>query len=389
MKPSENRASKLLNEIAQKIGGRDLSYCLKCTTCNTCCPVRAIRKTFNPKQLVSEMLSGRGGTGNYREMVYRCLLCGFCQEACPIGLKVNDLMQAIRDKLVDEGTGPLPQHKFVVRDQEWSTSDSVTLMQPDPATGICKRVFFPGCGLSGYSPELVTAVYDYLREKLPGTGIVLGCCGGPTHFLGDQGRFAEILGGVETRIKGLGASELILACPDCYHTIKHSGVPIRVRAITEIILEHGLPKGVRAKRGTTFSLHDSCKARNEKVWQESARSLLKAMGYEVEEMAHSREYTACCGMGGMVPYADPELAEQLIQRRAEEASFDILTYCAACRETLASCKPAIHILDLIFSSDWDRIKGEPPKTGKVRRENQARLKAMLQQMISSKEQLIG
>jgi hypothetical protein len=83
-------------------------------------------------------------------------------------------------------------------------------------------------------------------------------------------------------------------------------------------------------------------------------------------------------MGGMVPYVDFELAGRITKKRADEASHDILTYCTSCREALAMYKPALHILDLIFNTDWDRAKGEPPKTGKVRRENQARLKAMLE-----------
>jgi len=94
-------------------------------------------------------------------------------------------------------------------------------------------------------------------------------------------------------------------------------------------------------------------------------------------MEHSRDMTLCCGMGGMALYANMDLALGATNRRAAEASHDIITYCAACRETLAMEKPTIHILDLIFNPEWEKQRIEPAKIGKVRRENQAFLKSQL------------
>ena len=80
----------------------------------------------------------------------------------------------------------------------------------------------------------------------------------------------------------------------------------------------------------------------------------------------------------MIPYVDPKLFSKLAKRRADEAPFDMLTYCAACRDTLASTgKPAIHILDLIFNPEWEKNLLKPPQMGKARREKQAELKNTL------------
>lgn len=351
--------------------------CLQCE-CKVCIKDCEFLQLYGatPRELAMQFRDG-----SFKEkprIPYLCNVCDLCKRVCPEELSVGDMCMEIREQMVASGLGPLSQHKLVQRDQEWSTSDSVTLAQPDLKTGECKRVFFPGCGLSGYSPELTLKVLTYLQEKLPGTGILLGCCGGPTHFLGDQARFGEILEGVKEKVRRLGAQELILACPDCYHTIKHSAPDLEIRSLPEVILVQGLPETLPGAKGKRFSLHDSCKARWEKGWQDSVRSLVEAMGHQVEEMEYSKDKTRCCGMGGMVPYVDFELAGRVTKKRADEASHDILTYCTSCREALAMYKPALHILDLIFNPDWDRAKGEPPKTGKVRRENQARLKAMLE-----------
>lgn len=379
MNEIETKVEKRKEGLGLEVSGRNIAYCLQCATCNTCCPVRNFNKNFNPKEIVRRVLSEGEELKRHPDILYLCLLCGLCQEVCPLDLKVNELMVKIHQKLVAEGLGPLPQHKLVRKDQEWSTSESVTLAQSDPMTSECKRVFFPGCALSGYSPEIVIKIYSYLRIKLPGTGIILGCCGAPTHFLGDQSRFGEILGGVEDQMKRLGASELIAACPDCYHTIKYHSSHIKLQSIIEIIDEHGLPENMNVIPDKIFSLHDSCKARWEKDWLDSARSLVKKMGLQIEEMLYSRDKTRCCGMGGMVPYIDFDLASRIIKKRADEASHDILTYCAGCREALAFHKPAIHILDLIFNPNWEQAKFQPPKTGKTRRENQAKLKTLIQE----------
>jgi len=94
-------------------------------------------------------------------------------------------------------------------------------------------------------------------------------------------------------------------------------------------------------------------------------------------MEHSREMTRCCGMGGMVAFANLELSSKVTKSRIGEAHFDILTYCASCREAFASEKPAIHILDLVFNPDWEQDRLKAPKTGKARRETQALLKSQL------------
>ena len=80
----------------------------------------------------------------------------------------------------------------------------------------------------------------------------------------------------------------------------------------------------------------------------------------------------------MIPYADAQLFLKLAKQRADEAPFDMLVYCAACREAFAATgKPAIHILDLVFNPDWENNLRKPPQMGKARREKQAELKGLL------------
>lgn len=352
-----------------------LEQCIECNLCIEECEF--LKQVCQTPTELAERFKG----GEFREkpqVPYSCNLCNLCQEICPSELNIGKMCLELRQQMVEEGLAPLPAHKkFVENQQEWVLSDAFTLSLPDPAIKECYRVFFPGCNLSGYSPSLVLKTYDYLRQKLPGTGIILGCCGAPTQELGEEAKFREILSQLDSRVRDLGASELIVACPYCYYTIRHSTPQFKLKPLYEVMAEIGLPEGLKEQEWT-FSLHDSCKARWERDLQDSVRTLISRMGYRIGEMEYSKDKARCCGAGGVIAFADFNLARNVTKRRADEAHFDILTYCATCRETLAREKPAIHILDLIFNPDWEKDRLKPPNKASTMRENQSLLKSQLE-----------
>ena len=58
------------------------------------------RKLFGRKEPTAEALR-RFGTS-----VFRCSLCGACQEVCPVGLPLKDLWLTLREELVRTGNAP-------------------------------------------------------------------------------------------------------------------------------------------------------------------------------------------------------------------------------------------------------------------------------------------
>jgi Fe-S oxidoreductase len=364
--------SELINSEIDKI----IEQCIECNLCIEEC--KFLQHVCQTPAELAERLKG----GEFREkprIPYCCNICNLCQEICPWDLNIGKMCLELRQQLVEEGLAPLPAHKkFVEKEQERLLSDSFTLVLPDPATKECQRAFFPGCNLSGYAPSLVIKTYDYLRQKLPGTGIIMGCCGAPTQELGKETEFQEILSQLESAVRSLGAFELIVACPYCYYTLKHYAPQLKLKSVYELLAEIGLPAGLK-KQDWTFSLHDSCRARWEKDLQDSVRTLTSMMGYRISEMEYSRDKARCCGAGGVITFADFNLARNVTKQRAGEAHFDILTYCAACRETLAREKPVIHILDLIFNPDWEKDRLKPPNKAPATKENQSLLKSQLEE----------
>lgn len=362
--------------LTQEQAREEAERCLSCE-CKLCVKDCEFLKLYcqTPKELAQKFKAGY-----FREkpvVPYSCNLCGLCGKLCPEELSSGDMCMAIRELMVKEKIGPLPPHQFVRRDQDYVTSDAVTLSKPGDA-GKGEWAFFPGCSLPGSSPELVIKIHNYLQQKLPGTGIILRCCGAPTHFLGDRAKFENMADDIAAEVKKVGASGLIVACPDCYRTIKRSAPGFKIKSLYEVMVEKGLPDGARALAPKTFSLHDSCTVRDEATFIENVRTLINEMGYQIEEMKYSRDKTRCCGAGGMIPYVNLELFTRLAKQRAEEAAFDVITYCAGCRDAFASTgKPAIHILELMFNSEWEKSLRRPPQTGKAKRDKQAELKRLI------------
>ncbi len=306
---------------------------------------------------------------------YSCNLCGLCEKVCPQNLDIGQMCQEVREKMVQEGLGPMPRHKTVLDEQEWIESDDYALTLPPPDGSECKRFFFPGCGLSSYSPDLVLKTYDYLLERLPGTGILLRCCAAPLHQMGEVDRFEKAVGNLKAEMGKHGAYELVVCCPDCKHLFKEEVPHIQVTSIYEVIVEQGLPEKQYVWPGKEFSLHDSCKARYDVDVQKSVRAIVKELGYDIEELKNSGKKTRCCGMGGLIAYADFKFNMQVIKARVKEMPHDALSYCAACRNTFALVgKPSVHVLDLLFNPEWEKTKRYPGKQGPAKQKIMSELR---------------
>ncbi|MFA4916767.1 MAG: FAD-dependent oxidoreductase [Syntrophales bacterium] len=356
---------------------QEADRCLRCE-CKTCVKECEFLAAYceAPKEL-AERIAG-GACIETPETVFACNLCSLCEMVCPNDLNVGRMCLDMRRQMVERGLAPLPKHQPVISTYEFVKSDAFALTLSDSATQETKRFFFPGCNLSAYSPDLVQKTYEYLCNKLPGTGIILGCCGGPVYGIGDQARFLEVNSKVVSEMKGRGALEMIAACPHCYHIFHEHATDIKLISLYEVIAEQGLPEGARLSANNVFSLHDSCNTRHEVQVQEAVRQLLKDLGCTIHEPKFSREMTRCCGMGGMAAFADFKLANKIITRRTREMPHDVVSYCASCRDAFAMVgKSSLHLLDLIFNSEWEQAKKNRPKQGPAKQKTQSELRERL------------
>jgi len=101
------------------------------------------------------------------------------------------------------------------------------------------------------------------------------------------------------------------------------------------------------------------------------RALVGKAGVSLEELA---EPNRCCGHGGHIRLANPELYEEITAHRAEASDRPYIVYCANCREVFASRgKECAHVLDMAFGLS----PGARVPTLQEKRDNSLRVKKEL------------
>lgn len=223
--------------------------------------------------------------------------------------------------------------------------------------------FMPGCSLPSYSPDAVVKTTAYLKDVFPKFSAVQKCCGKPTKAVGQYDLFKERFQDLQGDMDAVGIEEMIVACQSCKLTFDEAS-PTPTHSLWEVLPLIGIPAELRGKAKDSdivFTIHDSCSTRHLKPLHDGVRWLLDELGYKYIESEYSRENTRCCGFGGMVVPANPEVAKKVMKRRVETLeSENVVVYCSACRSSiLQGGAKSWHILDLL----WGPVvhaKDQPP-----------------------------
>ncbi len=342
-----------------------VAKCIECGQCTEECDfLTAYRKT--PKELANEALNT--SFSDSPVLPYSCNICGYCQKLCPENLDIGLMMMETRKELVSKGVGPLPGHKPAVEGQEFYLSDNFRIVSAGKGAESCDAVFFPGCALSAYSPELVKATYSHLTAQYSNLGIALGCCGGPSELIGKTDYANQISEQLEKDIKNLGASEIIIACPYCYKRLSEQLADVKPVSLYRVLSETGAK--IPEKGNNTYTIHDPCSARGQPEIQDAVRALISKAGYKIGEHTHTRDNTHCCGMGGMVFLANAYVGAAKTERTIRESSHDLVTYCATCCDIFSGQgKNCVHLLDLLFSKNPAEKAVKAPNSPEIASEN--------------------
>lgn len=378
VRPANPEAGYTLEEAA-----REAERCIQCE-CLECVKVCAYLAHYKgyPKTYAREIYNNESivmGARQANKLINSCSLCGLCERVCPEGFAIQDLCLASRQRMVAKKKMPPSAHEFALLDMEFSQGPAFAMARPDPdLDAAAAALFFPGCQLCASTPQTVFEVYAYLRRKLKGgVGLMLDCCAAPAHWAGREAQFQEALARLKEKWRDLGKPRVVLACSTCLKVFREHLGEIPVTSLWETIEAAGLPKRDRKPSvPDVLAIHDPCTARYAAPVRQAVRSLTADLGITVEELPLSGEMTECCGFGGLMQNAHPEVAEVSRRRRAELSLSTYLAYCAMCRDNIkAAGKPTVHLLDLIFPPTGRSNPAERPRPGwSQRQENRARLK---------------
>lgn len=327
----------------------------KCSNCGACYKVCPMMNSFgeSPRSIMKDISENRI---DFNKISYSCMLCNSCTEVCPKDIDLRSMFHKFRIKSYrDDLKNARKKFKIRVIENHQRGSFSKFLTSKHNNKNV-KRVFMPGCSLSGYDNNIIFKIKEYLDEKLGETEIVVKCCGKPSKDIGHLRLFQENIKEVERYLKSKNVSEIIVACENCYKTYKENFNDIKVITLWEIMSLEGVPdrcKNLYLNLEEGFALHDPCPTKKEEQIHEAVRVILKDIGIKVIEFENNRSSTECCGSGGMVGVTNKEVWENQRNNRANSTNCNnIISYCESCVNTFKrSGKNVLHILDLLFNED--------------------------------------
>lgn len=143
--------------------------------------------------------------------------------------------------------------------------------------------------------------------------------------------------------------ELILtSCAGCYKTFKDDYDNINVIHISQLIDDLIKNKKLNfSKKDLNVTFHDSCHLGRHSNIFDSPRDVIKSVANLVE-MENVRENSLCCGAGGGVKSAYPEIASEMAKSRINQAKDTgcetLITACPFCKLNLEN--EDMEVLDL-------------------------------------------
>jgi glutamate synthase (NADPH) small chain len=355
--------------------------CLQCE-CLECVKICDYLKKFGayPKRYAREVYNNLSivmGEHKANRLINSCSLCGLCEQVCPNDFAMQDLCLQARQAMVDNDKMPPSAHEFALLDMAFSQSEHFAMARHQPGYDASAYLFFPGCQLCASAPGQVEKVYNHLCATLKdGVGLMLDCCGAPAHWAGRRSAYDAQAEHIKSRWDALGRPTMILACTTCLRMFKDH-LPVIPAISLWSCFETNPPVFAATDIRGPLAIHDPCTTRHEAELQRCIRRLVTQAGLETEELTLGGANTECCGFGGLMQNANPELAREVAQHRASRSGSDYLAYCAMCRDSLAiTGKRVIHLLDLFFPDTQQSDPAQRPRPGwSQRQENRARLKA--------------
>ncbi len=349
------------------------------------------------------------------EVTFACTTCGYCDVACKFIMaaerqKVN---MALREHLVEEGYGLpilLEQMKTLRRDGCLDGKETRQRLEKISDEGLKKLpeasadvLLYSGC-IDDQSLETTLKLARLLQQAGIKTG-TMGTAepntGLDAYFAGDRELFTDMARKWTDTIDSLGVKTVVILSGSDLGVVRakfpeYAGPPkTRVLHATEFLSRLIARKKLTLSKPVvrTVTYHDPCYLGRQSeppvIWEgeekvthgcmpysdpprslnygtngvyEAPRKILRAIpGLTLVEMHRIREYAFCCGGGGGVPSAYPDLARNTARHRLAEVrdvgAECLVTACSRCIQNLTAAQqydpnalPVCDVIDLVFES---------------------------------------
>jgi glycolate oxidase iron-sulfur subunit len=390
VKPGEPRRGANPGEPADASGlaalRKDIDACMRCGNCQAVCPVyyqvRREPAVARGKVVIAQaLLSGElEPDEDVARQLDLCLTCTACVDACPSGIRLDDIILAARAEVVRRrgvspaagaifaavkrprvlkagaaaaaklqglafAAGPeedLGVARLPVPRERRPVLPRLPARPLGPADGSAGRapqargrvVFYPGCMITYVYPEIGRALVSALgavqvEVTLPPENT---CCGVPMLMHGDERSARDLARATVRTLGSLDGEAVLTACPTCGSALKHyiprllasdpvwgpRAEQLAARALdaTEYLAERVELPAAVAPAGTRVTYHDPCHLARGQGVRAQPRELISRVAGL--ELAELASTEVCCGGAGSFLLTHPGLADKIGARKAAE-----------------------------------------------------------------------
>lgn len=279
--------------------------------------------------------------------VRRCFMCGYCTLKCPTNVDARGMFTALRELFSLGGVVDDSGFTMTQVDKEWHCFSAyravygiwyVDLPQIEDAPALgADTLFFPGCPLASYSPDLTRQAFAWLQKNAGPVVFTDACCGSPLKTAGYGDRADVYKKSLIKRVVAAGIRRVVCVCPGCAEELASAA------AAQDAALETVALPQLLADAGVRVSAN-------------RAREIVAQAAAEVREASGASEVVESAGAGAL-SHAGESAG---VQPEATEAA----NVCAA----PSASKPAGETTDAVriapFDSCHDRegVFGDPLRT---------------------------
>jgi heterodisulfide reductase subunit D len=360
----------------------EIEACTRCSLCADICPavaasrdgllsgiyrIHRLREIQRSRYGIIGMmrrLSGRGELTSkqlkeYGDTVFRCTLCGSCQESCPVGINMKDLWISLRQDIVHSGHYPenvdvigdnLAKSNNVFAEDNDERADWIENIRDFQDHNLIKDsaevVYFTGC-VASYFPmaQRIPMALIEILELFDVDFTLLGedewCCGYPLLGAGLRERRQEIIEHNLEVTLGKRAKKVIFSCPSCYQMWQeYYPHDFKIYHVTQYLLELFNDNPIPLKEvPMVVTYHDPCDlGRGSRVFEEPREIIRSIPGVKLLELERNREKCLCCGGGGNLEMMDARLSSEIAGIKIEEVldtgAEAVVTSCQQCVRTM-------------------------------------------------------
>lgn len=346
--------------------------CVGCGTCTQRCDLLEARQwnvadVCTETQRALEGVSDLGGLQHAVEahdkmysFVRSCEACDRCTARCPQGLSMGELWRTWRALVRAGGYITDADVNLVNVDRPWHTfsvyralngvdySDLPLLQIPEtenssqPQPVHAETLFFPGCTLASYAPELTRVALSWLQDNVGPCLLTEQCCAWPLECAGEIERTVAWREKIVKVAHAQGVKRIVTVCPGCEKQLaaaaKNVAPSMEFVSFAQLLIEAGVRVEAHMLDSVALpvTVVDSC---NDRAGAHGpfVRQLFEDM--DTRPFPCTGQDAWCCGAGGNVAAYSMQLSRNRTRRSfslcTHAGASTLVTACPTCAYTYA------------------------------------------------------